>query len=124
MTTVETTEVAERFLDALSRRDFAALAATFAEDGRLRGLVPRALRQAEGRDAVAERFAFWNDGDDWELLDSDVEPVADLLRIRWRVRSIDPEAGLVTVEQTAYVEIGDRGIVRMNLVCSGERPAG
>ena len=124
MTTVQTTEVAERFLEALSRRDFAALAATFAEDGRLRGLVPTTVREAEGRDAIAERFAFWNDAADWELLGSDVEPVADLLRIRWRAAATDPDAGPVTVEQTAYAEIGEGGITRMNLVCTGERPAG
>jgi hypothetical protein len=124
VTTVETTEVAERFLDALSRRDFAALAATFAEDGRLRGLVPTALREAEGRNAIAERFALWNDSENWQLLDSEIEPVADMIRIRWRVAATDPEAGHVTFEQTAYAEVGERGVTRMNLVCSGERPAG
>jgi hypothetical protein len=123
VTTVHTTEVAERFLEALSRRDFAALGATFADDGRLRGLVPKALREAEGPDAVAERFAIWNDGEDWELLGSEVEPVADLLRIRWRIGATDPELGRVIFEQIAYTEVGERGITRMNLVCSGERPA-
>jgi ketosteroid isomerase-like protein len=124
VTTVETTEVAERFLDALSRRDFAALAATFAEDGRLRGLVPTALRQVEGRDAIAQRFALWNDGENWQLADSEIEPVADMIRIRWRVETTDPEAGNVIFEQTAYAEVGEHGVTRMNLVCSGERPAG
>ena len=123
MTTAHTTEVADRFLEALSRADFVALAATFAEDGRLRGLVPSALREAEGRDAIAERFAIWNDAEDWELLESDVEPVADMLRIRWRVSSTDSAGERVVFEQTAYAEIGDSGIRRMNLVCSGERPA-
>ena len=123
MTTVHTTEVADRFVEALSRRDFAGLAATFAEDGRLRGLVPSTLREAEGRKAIAERFAIWNDREDWELVESDIEPVADLARIRWSIASTDPEAGRVIFEQTAYAEIGDRGITRMNLVCSGERPA-
>jgi SnoaL-like domain len=123
VTTVHTTEVAERFLEALSRRDFPALAATFAENARLRGLVPSALREAEGRDAVSERFALWNNAEDWELLGSDLEAFADLLRIRWRIASTDPQAGRVIFEQTAYAEIGDRGITRMNLVCSGERPA-
>ena len=123
MTTVHTTEVADRFVEALSRRDFAGLAATFADDGRLRGLVPSALREAEGREAIAERFAIWNDAEDWEFLESDVEPVADMVRIRWRVGSTEPDAGRVVFEQTAYAEIGDRGIIRMNLVCSGDRPA-
>jgi SnoaL-like domain len=123
VTTVHTTEVADRFVEALSRRDFAGLAATFAEDGRLRGLVPSALREAEGREAIAERFAIWNDAEDWELLDSEIEPVADLVRIRWRVGSTEPDTGRAVFEQTAYAEIGDRGIIGMNLVCSGHRPA-
>jgi hypothetical protein len=41
-------EIANRFLDSLSRRDFAALAETFSENGELRALVPTALREAEG----------------------------------------------------------------------------
>ena len=123
MTTVHTTEVADRFLESLSRRDFVALGSTFAENGLLRGLVPSALREAEGRDAIAERFAIWNDAEDWQLLESDVGPVADMLRIRWCVSSTDSAGGPVVFEQTAYAEIGDGGITRMNLVCSGERPA-
>ena len=123
MSTAQATDTASRFLDALSRRDFAALAATFTEDGRLRGLVPSALREAEGRDAVAERFGIWNDAEDWELLESGVAEFADLVQLRWRVASTDPELGRTIYEQTAYAEIDEGRIAWMNLVCSGERRA-
>ena len=124
MTTVQASDVASRFLDALSRRDFDELAASFREDGRLRGLVPSTLREAEGREAVAERFRIWNgDAEDWEMLESDTEELADVIKLRWRVASTDPEVGRTVYEQTAYVEIDEGGIAWMNLVCSGERRA-
>lgn len=123
MTTAKATGVAERFLDALAARDFDALAATFAEDARLRGLVPSALREAEGRDAIAQRFRIWNrDGEDYEVLESEVAEMEDVLRIRWQVRGSDPDDGLSTFEQTAYAGIEDDSIAWMNLVCSGTRP--
>ena len=123
MTTAQASDIAGRFLEALSRRDYDGLATTFAPDGRLRGLVPSALREAEGREAVAERFGIWNDAEDWELLESDVENFADIVKLRWRVAATDPELGRTVYEQTAYAEIGERGIAWMNLVCSGERRA-
>ena len=123
MTAVQARDVASGFLEALSRRDYDGLASMFKEDGRMRGLVPPGLREAEGREAIAERFRIWNDGvEDWELLEADSENMADVVRIRWRVASTDPELGRTVYEQTAYAEIDDDRIVWMNLVCSGERP--
>jgi len=124
MTTIPVSNVASRFLEALSRRDFEELAATFNEDGRMRGLVPSALRELEGREAIAERFRIWNEGEDWELLESETEDFADVVKLRWRVASTDPELGRTVYEQTAYAEIDEGGIVWMNLVCSGDRRAG
>ncbi|HEU5264303.1 MAG TPA: nuclear transport factor 2 family protein [Gaiellaceae bacterium] len=123
MTTAQASDIAARFLEALSHRDFDELAATFAPEGKLRGLVPSTLREAEGREAVAERFGIWNDGNEWELLESDVEDFADVVKLRWRVAATDPEQGRTVYEQTAYAEIGEGGIAWMNLVCSGERRA-
>ena len=124
MTTVHAQDVASRFLEAFSRRDFAGIAATFAKDGRLRGLVPPGLREADGREAIAERFRIWNEGvEDWELLESETDELADLVKLRWRVASTDPELGRTIYEQTAYAEIDGSGITWMNLVCSGDRRA-
>ena len=122
MSTAQASDVASRFLDALSRKDFEGLAATFKESGRLRGLVPSTLREAEGGEAIAERFGIWSDADDWELLESSAENFADVVRLRWRVAATDPELGRIVYEQTAYAEIDESGIGWMNLVCSGERP--
>ena len=124
MTAVQARDVASGFLEALSRRDYDGLASMFKEDGRMRGLVPPGLREAEGREEIAERFRIWNDDvEDWELLEADSENMADVVRIRWRVASTDPELGRTVYEQTAYAEIDDDRIVWMNLVCSGDRRA-
>jgi hypothetical protein len=122
VSTVRDASVADRFLDALSRRDFDGLAATFTVNGRLRGLVPAALREAEGREAIAERFRIWNaDIEDFRLVDTATDGLEDVLRIRWRVRGIDPDDGLSVYEQTAYAGIEGDAIAWMNLVCSGAR---
>jgi hypothetical protein len=123
MTTMQASGVASRFLDALARKDFGDLAATFHESGKLRGLVPSALRELEGREAIAERFLIWNEREDWELLEARVEEFADLVRFRWQVASTDSELGRLVYEQTAYAEIDEGGIAWMNLVCSGDRRA-
>jgi hypothetical protein len=116
-------DVGTRFLAALSTRDYDALATCFAADGALRGIVPPGLREADGRDAIVERFRLWTDDiDDYELADSDAAPFADLLRLRWVVQGVDPELGLNAYEQTAYAEVVDGEIVRMRLACSGHRP--
>jgi peptidoglycan/xylan/chitin deacetylase (PgdA/CDA1 family) len=117
------TDVGTRFLEALSSRDYEALAACFAADGTLRGIVPPGLREADGRDAIAERFRLWTDDiSDYEVPESEATPFADLLRLRWAVKGVDPEIGLNVYEQTAYAEVVDGEIVHMRLACSGHRP--
>jgi hypothetical protein len=124
VSTVQSTDVAARVLEALARRDFPALAETFNEGGRLRGLVPSAVREEEGRVAIAGRFEFWNGGrEDFELLDSEVAEMQDVVRLRWRARGVDPEDGPSVYEQTAYAMVEGEGFAWMNLVCSGDRPA-
>ena len=113
--------VSERFLDALTRRDYDALAACFTEDASLRAIVPPGLREADGPEAIAERFRIWTaDIADYEI-EATVEPFADLTKLSWVVTG-DEGKGPETFEQVAYAEISDAGILRMRLVCSGGRP--
>ena len=124
MATVASTGVAERFLHALEARDFDGIASCFAPNGRLRALVPTALREDEGSQAVAERFRYWlGDMTDFALSDTAVEEFVDRLHVRYRMRGVDPEDGPVTSEQHAYLTLEDDTITAMNLVCSGWRPA-
>jgi len=121
--TESATDVGTRFLEALSGRDYDALGACFAVDGTLRGIVPPGLREADGRDAIVERFRLWTvDIDDYGIADSEAAPFADLLRLRWAVKGVDPEIGLNVYEQTAYAEVANGEIVQMRLACSGHRP--
>jgi hypothetical protein len=122
--TVASTAVAERFLQALGARDFDGIAACFAPDGRLRALVPTALREDEGGDAVAERFRYWvGELTDFAISDTAVEEFIDRLHVRYRMSGIDPEDGAVMCEQHGYLTLEDDAITAMNLVCSGWRPA-
>ena len=115
-------DLGARFLEALTTRDYGALAACFASDGTLRAIVPPGLREADGRDAIVERFRLWTeDADEYELAEAEATRFADLLRLRWVVRSVDPELGPCAYEQTAYVEVSDGHIARMRLACSGDR---
>lgn len=116
-------EVGTRFLDALAVRDYEALGVCFAAEATLRGIVPPGLREADGREAIVERFRIWTgDVEGYELADSEAAPFADLLRLRWAVRGVDPALGPNAYEQTAYAEVADGEIVRMRLACSGDRP--
>ena len=121
MSTAQASDVATKFLEALARHYFEAVGATFAPDGRLRGLVPTALRELEGRKAIAERFELW--AGDGQVLESGYEDFADVVKLRWRIVETSPDDERSVFEQTAYAEIGDHGIAWMNLVCSGQRQA-
>ena len=117
------TDVGTRFLEALSNRDYEALGTCFAADGTLRGIVPPGLREADGREAIVERFRMWTDDiEEYEIVDSESAPFADLLRLRWAVKGVDPELGLNAYEQTAYAEVAGDEIAQMRLACSGHRP--
>ena len=121
MSTAQASDVASRFLEALAQHDFDAVGEAFMPDGRLRGLVPTALRELEGPEAIAARFRMWSG--DGEIVESGYEDFADLVKLRWRIRETDDEGRPAVFEQTAYAEIGDDGIAWMNLLCSGQRPA-
>jgi hypothetical protein len=121
VSTAQASDVASRFLDALARHDFGGVGESFTQDGRLRGLVPTALRELEGRSAIAERFEMWTG--EGEIVDSGYEDFADVVKLRWRVVETDEKGSPVVFEQTAYAQISDDGIAWMNLVCSGQRPA-
>lgn len=113
-----------RLLDAIGAQDFAALESCFAPAARLRALVPSVLREEEGPAAIGARFRFWWEGlNHVELVESELEPVADRVRLRYRLRGHDGDDGWVTVEQTGYLQAEDGAISVLNLVCSGFRPA-
>jgi hypothetical protein len=116
-------DAARRLVGAIAERDFDGIAACFAADARMRVLTPRGLRELSGSAEAADRFRAWfEDADGFELLNADVEPVADRIRIRWHTRGRDAEKGWQENDHTGYAELGDGGlIVALNVSCAGFR---
>jgi hypothetical protein len=86
------------------------------------------LREQAGAGAIAGQFAHWfGDTGNFELVEAAVGEVGGRLHLHWRLR-LQAErlgAGWFTVEQQAYADTGDDGrITRLDLLCTGYRPAG
>lgn len=113
-----------RLLDGIAARDFDAVAASFAPGASFRVLTPHKLREHSGAAEAADRFRAWFRAmEDFELLDSDVERIADRVRIRWHTRGRDQDKGWQENEHTGYAELDERGqIVALNVSCAGFRP--
>jgi hypothetical protein len=113
-----------RLLGGIAARDFDAVAACFAPGASFRVLTPKGLREHSGPAEASTRFRSWfGDMEGFDLLGSDVEPVADRVRIRWHTRGRDPDKGWQENEHTGYAELDERGlIVALNVSCAGFRP--
>ena len=122
-TTDEGVELGRRFVDSIVGHDWDALAACFTEDARFSAVVPKdnAFRDRAGQEAAARQLQAWfGDADVTELVASEVEAVADRVRILYRIHEHEPD-GWYLVEQVAYATAGPRGFTEMNLACSGFR---
>ena len=103
--------------------DWAGVAACFAPDARFVAVVPkeRPFREKAGRDEAAGLVRAWfGDADVTELVSSEVEPLADRIRIAYRIHEHEPD-GWYLVEQVAYATVSEDGFADMNLACSGFR---
>jgi hypothetical protein len=119
------TDAPIRLLDSVAARDFAGVEACFAPEASLRVLTPRGLRELTGPAEAADRFRAWfGEMEDFELVDSQIERIADRVRIRWHTRGHDREKGWRENDHTGYAELdGDGLIVALNISCAGFRPA-
>ncbi|HXG76717.1 MAG TPA: nuclear transport factor 2 family protein [Gaiellaceae bacterium] len=114
----------EALLRAIEARDYAAVAGCFAEDASFRVLTPGPLREHTGPQEAAERYRFWLEPlEGFEVLESDVEEIADRVRVRYRFRGRDPEKGWQVNEHTGYAAVRDSRIRALVLTCTGFRPA-
>lgn len=116
-------------IEALARRDFAALADCLDRDVRMRALLPRGPVEMVGRDDVAGWLRFLFGGpDDLELADGTVGEIGPRMYMRWRI-SLTPAgaSGRRLVEQHVFAATGPDGhISALDLLCSGfvSPPAG
>jgi hypothetical protein len=112
-----------RLLDAVASFDPVAIGAAVAPGARMRAIVPPGVRDDEGREAVAARFRLWFDGyTDAEVLESELVPMGDRTRFCYRIARVDADGARSLLEQTGYLVVEDGEIVRIDLVCSGDRP--
>jgi hypothetical protein len=116
--------VAEELIDALAAQDFERVKRCLAPDVDFHAVVPStgSFRERAGAAETANQLRLWlGDADPLELLESSVTPVADKLRLSYRFAAFEDEQWHV-VEQQAYAVVGEHGIEKLDLVCSGFRP--
>ena len=116
------------FVEGLAAQDFAVLGGALAAGACLRALLPSGLREWDGADAIADRFAYWfGDTEDFELVEAAVGEVGGRLHLQWRLRLRAERLGRgwFTVEQQAYADTDESGrIAQLDLLCTGYRPEG
>jgi SnoaL-like domain len=111
------------FLERLVTGDFDQLAAALEADVKLSALLPRGLKEWDGRDAVCGAFdQFFGGMDEYEVLDAEVGQVGQRLQMRWRLHVRGGRLGDsdFVVEQFCYADGGPTGRIQtMSMVCSG-----
>ena len=124
MTQTATSTLGQAFADALSHKDFDAIAGLLHPDVDFRGLTPRRLWEASGPRAVIDEIltTWFEDSDQVErLVVSEADAFADRQRVGYRLEGHNPDGPFV-VEQQAYYTERDGRIDWMRVVCSGFRP--
>jgi TusA-related sulfurtransferase len=118
-TTVER-KTSQKFLELLAARDFKRLAATLTSDAHARFLLPHGLEEYAGRDAIVRRIESWfGSASVFELTSSSEAEVGRRQRLTWRFSVVRDGRTPEVVEQVVFLDIGPRGIERIDLLCSG-----
>ena len=117
-----TSSVAEQFLACLARREFDAIETILAGNVWFRALLPKSLREVNtAAEAVSAMRGWFEDADDFVVLNMDSEPATNRHRILYRFLlrpEWDPEHQYV-IEQVGYVRVRQGVISRIDLVCTG-----
>jgi TusA-related sulfurtransferase len=118
----QTINVGESFLAALRARDFGRLKACFDAQVQFRALVPKGIREgANAEEATGWLQRWFAEADQFQVLASSVDRVADRLHMAFRIR-LHRYDGWQIIEQQAYCTTQDGLIETMRLLCSGFRP--
>ncbi|MGA7329481.1 MAG: hypothetical protein WBX25_34630 [Rhodomicrobium sp.] len=113
---------ADKFLHALAIRDFASLGETFAPEVQFRALIPAGLREARSGLEARNHYQQWfSDLERFEMVGHTVMPVASRTHIAYRLHFI--HEGMPKVwEQRIFLTVGENGIEKFDLLCSGFLP--
>jgi hypothetical protein len=124
MSATTTSTLGQAFADALSRKDFDAIAELLHPDIDFRGLTPRRMWEASSPRAVIDEIltTWFEESDQIErLIATETDAFADRERVGYRFEGHNPDGPFV-VEQQAYYTECDGRIDWMRVVCSGFRP--
>jgi hypothetical protein len=117
------TDPGTRFVAALVDRDFQQLARVLTADVRMRALIPPGLVEIVGAEAAAAKFSSWfGDAEEFELICSGSDPVADRVHVFYRLRVRKPGNTAKLVEQHLLCAFAGSQVNGLDLVCSGFRP--
>jgi hypothetical protein len=112
----------ETFIQSLAVRDWDALESAFHPAVRFRALVPAGLREANTRTEARRYYEKWfSDVQQFEMVGHAVMPVSERRQITYRLHFIEEGAPKVC-EQHVFVTLGEMGIEKFDLVCSGFLP--
>jgi hypothetical protein len=113
----------DRFLAALTARDFARLSLALSPMSKGRFLLPRGPELRTGREEITDRIKGWFAGaSEFEVLEAGSAPVGRRHRLNWRLRLSRDGVAREVIEQVAFVDEGPDGISTIDLVCSGFLP--
>jgi SnoaL-like domain len=116
------TDPGTAFVAALAERDFQRLAGTLTPDVRMRALIPPGLVEISGAEAAAAKFSSWfGDADEFGLIHSGSEAVADRLHVFYRLRVTKPGNVPQLVEQHLLCAFDRDRINALDLICTGFR---
>ena len=112
--------VPREFVEALGRRDAAAIERCFSARARLRALVPKGPQEHHGSASIARVFVHWfGSAERLELVESVTQPIAGRLLVRYRFREHYPDGSTEMIQQDAFCDLEDGRIAGLDLVCSG-----
>jgi hypothetical protein len=118
------TDLGAGLVTALAERNFARLAETLTPDVRMRALIPPGPLELSGADAAAAKFSSWfGNAEEFELIRSGTDTVADRLHVFYRLRVKKPGDVRKIVEQHLLCAFDGEGISAIDLVCTGFRPS-
>ena len=117
------TDPGDALVTALAQRVFARLADTLTADVRMRALIPPGPIELSGAENAAAKFSSWfGDAEEFELVRSGSDTVADRLHVFYRLRVKKPGDLSKIVEQHLLCTVDDHRISALDLVCTGFRP--
>ena len=117
------TNPGDALVTALAQRDFARLADTLTADVRMRALIPPGTIELSGAENAAAKFSSWfGDAEEFELVRSGSDTVADRLHVFYRLRVKRPGDPWKVIEQHLFCALDEGRITALDLVCSGFRP--